>query len=952
MKTAQLLRVSLFIPNHIRHLSSPLPQSRRVQPCLSTHLIRSGHVRLPPVQAKDFSSGYSHRARRVLHRYGPLTKDETFEVDTTNFLRSGQNGRPAAWLSLLDPYMPARLRSSGRLSEDDSDYEPSLPSTDQLLSFFKMGENNTSTNLLSYLAVHQERWEALAWLLREILETCPSYSSQIIASTSLPQWEMKTHGVWNPPEYQPYSLGSDDKFTALPLDQYLDQGFQRNGFSLRSSHHETVGLVLKTLGQLVILAADRTRTDPIHGLVMSVVLHILGQMHHLDLLPSSLYNYEIHQKISSSGRPPTLYLLSQRIMTVLSDTAWKNHWQGEMAQAKTYGYELPQPRVQPQMPFIGTEIWLDLILWICIQGGWIREGGYIVSYMEMRQDSPSTRWTTIAWEDVCRTKTVKLGMAALLKLQIDKSRTNQSTGIAIANSGVAHIDPGLRTVSAEAIKALMSGLANTVQQSAEHSEEFTFASVWDQVMACNNLLLRSRYNEGWTFVRRLLRKRLEEMLQFHRQVSIHKNTTLDLLLQLKQLHQLGEDPDETSTEQDDSLAPVLGLSLRTLYLLASRNKTVDTLKAFSEAQKIIDTERQYYISTFASWFAAATFKRVPNLQAGEHNLEIAASSLSLPNYISKALLELITDTKNTELGTWLLFNDDIDSGAIKPDWIEEPDLQPVLMRYAVMSGDDQLKTRVLELMAETSSLEKYLHALLQSKIQAGEWDEVELIFETYASRYAISWVPADVLEIAAAILQIASSDTGKDVDRPLSILQDILSGKVHNIGREGEHHGLLHERQLLNQLARMCRTIGGPLASIRPGPGNFRGRAHYRTRISSESFRPLLQAVTSFRGVRAGIDLWEKYVAARSDPSSPPSSGGQTKNEDIGLLLEDPPNDPQKIEPTFSLLRIIVAQLQQDQESSPPQDSHASQRWNEQMAWALQVGKNLGYDEQDLLPGF
>lgn len=860
----------------IKHI--PLGVSRPV-PTSSLHLGDRKQVKRPAILRRIPQSLPSITVSRYHepggHQHVPQIplRQRRLPPKQENLLSLPHQNDPVTWVQKLDPYIPFRLRAVPGDQELDriDNAEGSLPSLEQLVPFLEEANESVNLNMLSFIGVHQGRWETLMWLMREILQICPSYSNSLEGSHTLP-------GVISWDDFHTISKKVDTALIREPishaywsLEGFLDGGRRQCGFSETSFGNRAVGQMWLVVGTLILEASDRPTTDPAHATMMSMVMYILAQMHHLDLLPASIYNYQVEETASDPVRPPTLYLLSHRILAVLSDTAWKHHWEQEMADAIDYGYELSKPRVQPQLPHIGPEIWLDLVLWACVQGSWIREAGQLIMDIESRKADESRKWTAVSWHEVCKTSEPKRGLTALLKLQIDRSRLNQSTGISIANSGISSIDPGIRTISREVVLAISEGLANVLYDQPQNGIQSSSRTLCS-LEACNSLLDCKSDHADREHVAGLIIKGVQTS-SFDRGARPFRDSTLSKIFSSLGFAQQQNRQEMLQNQDSDVSASLLGLLYSRLDILARNSDLLDSLSVLEQIMDTVDSNRDSQVNTFIKDFDSHR-----NQPRNSRNLRDPSSAIAdshslfpeLPTYVVDALLNLIVDTRQFDLGNWLIFNDDIDGGPLTPRLLDEECLQPVLLRYASASGNEQLKIAILDRMSKHpfSKTPMAVHALMGYQMVQGNWQVVESVLRHMTRQSGLSWSARDVMELAAVVLREAEVSSPqpyserKAIIQPIHILQSLFNGDYQPLEIESAGPSrILMERRLANQLYRILSSLAGPFSLLHPGPGDRSGRAHYLTPVAPQDFKILLDAVIQHRGLDAGIAFYDQWVA-------------------------------------------------------------------------------------------
>ena len=317
-----------------------------------------------------------------------------------------------AWAALLDPYLPLELRSKSWL-ENLAQFEgvrpiKSLP----LLLAEAQRARSLKQDLLSYVGLSQGRWPALLWLIKALLASRRS-GLAILGDPSLHQQ----------PYVPPMPL---DDFTrrptpsnetavhepCRPLSPSLDQITASHtkwwqGKPI-SANLDPLGQIWECVGCLILEAIDRGPEQAVE--IMSCVLQIIAYIHHHGAVPNSLYYYKPARHQSALRRPPTLHLLSSRILTLLSDSMWKAHEKEIVAEAALVGakyvykgHELPAAECTPRLRPLKPELWLELVLWSCVEGGHVNEAANIVHQMAQRKGEAS--WSVIGWHDVQNTST-------------------------------------------------------------------------------------------------------------------------------------------------------------------------------------------------------------------------------------------------------------------------------------------------------------------------------------------------------------------------------------------------------------------------------------------------------------------------------------------------------------------------------------------------------------------
>ena len=344
-----------------------------------------------------------------------------------------------AWAALLDPYLPLELRSKSWL-ENLAQFE-GVRSVEALPALLAEAQRAQSLkqNLLSYIGLSQGRWLALLWLIKAMLASRrPGLA--ILGNPSLHR------PTYVPPmpldDFTRYPSPSGEARVhepcgplSLTLDQITDSHTKWWQGKPVSARPDLVGQIWECVGHLILEAVDR---GPEHSVdIMSHVLLIIAYMHRHGAVPNSLYNYKPAKDPSALRRPPTLHLLSSRILALLSDSMWKAHEKEIIAEAAQVGakyvykgHELPGAEFTPRLRPLRPEIWLELVLWACVEEGQINEAARIVHHMAQRKGEAS--WSVIGWPAV--QKASGYGQSEDAAVDWDRARTRY-VGVAGACEG-------------------------------------------------------------------------------------------------------------------------------------------------------------------------------------------------------------------------------------------------------------------------------------------------------------------------------------------------------------------------------------------------------------------------------------------------------------------------------------------------------------------------------------
>ena len=874
-----------------------VPAATEVLPRITSH---------PGVHRREWQRNastdrYSGEHIREDSNFGNVENEASLRVEA--IVSSLSRKDPKTWAGLVEAYLPLHLREGGQDVVKIHTQVTNLHSIYTLPLLLSKARSYAGVDLLSYLGVYQGRWEAVMWLIKALMDHYPRLLKEEQEARQIPSliWPMSGQSldmITDKAIETELSSSSKQSLESLTLNGIFDpQGPPLN------LGREILGQIWQSLGTMVLQAADRSPEDPSYSTIMSHVFQILAHLHHIEAFPSSIYNYTPASDPTVMQRPPTLHLLSRRIMSTLSDLEWGLQWQDEISKYQKLGYDLAKAPVLAKIREFGPETWLDLILWACVEGSWIEEGVWLVTEMERRKANKNTQWSVINWQDICAFKESELDLTAIMKSQIERTRLNQVGAIGIATGPNSTVNMGERTVSREVVLAILDGLLNT-RTVRTNARGLVFSDTQRKIMACKDLLERHHPQLDHNF----LNANILRILEGSGADLTDKPGILKLLLDLRGSRFKGRfDDDSTSNSvQDlntDDSAAFLGLLHRNLNNFAQENNVQGSLITLRQIQDLIDHLRNENLKAFAvelkeSMLQARYDTRF--LNSNESKLWVAHPQIPIAALVS--LLDLITDTEIFDVGKWLLFNDDIDGGLFDPELYSDSNLQPALLRFATATADNQLLTKVLERL-ETPLSEQVLHAVLRCQVALRNWNAIDDLLSHLQRTPNMSWSSSDATSIAGAIIQLEHGPQGstsrQSMDKAIKILHNILDGRYNTIHQPSELPDFLQSR-LANQLRRMIRTLPGILSNVNETFIGDPARAHSRVEIPAISFNILLQKLVQYCGPMDGRRLWERWC-------HDPGEALQSIPVHESLLNSDGGKDRESVvTPSVYMLRIIM----------------------------------------------
>ena len=824
-------------------------------------------------RSHEFASTATKKTLHSKHTDGFEYGQSGLPIELEKFFASRRLQHGAEWGAIIDSYLPAELRLSNEVSPEPQSTSVPRQSINILPQVLAKAREQSKIDLLSYVGIYQGRWEAVIWLVKAMMENYTGRGHREEQQERLSYMLWPNHGE-NLDELtmEPIQVESPG-VSRISLESLMNDNMNESDDPVVLLEHRSLAQIWQSLGNMILQAADRSPNDPKYNLTMTQVFRILGHLHRIDAFPDAIYNYASPADHTVLQRPPTLYLLSKRIMSTLSDVEFDLQWKQEVLKYQQQGYEISNTSVTPRIREFGPELWLDLVLWACVEGGWISEAAWVIGEMERRKASRRTQWSVISWQQICTRKAPEIDWPSILRLQIDRTRLNQVGGIGIATGSDSTMDMGTRTISREVVLAVMDGLLNIRVIGPNAS----FGTVQQSIINCKNLLQRDHPALETNLLNAFVLRLIETTGLDERESPGVLQQILDIRSTTGKSAVTTEPSSSIHNLDADDTAATLGLLHRNLCTFAEKGNLQGSLIAFRKIQSIIDTKRDQHIQSFASELKL-------RLSRGDHCDDLiddreldsaAAFSPQMPVSTLIAFLDLITESKSYDLGRWLLENEDSDGGVVDPELYSDRNLQPALLRFATATADDNLLTKILAKI-EPPIPQPVLHALLRCQIAMGKWPAVQKLLEHFQDTPGMSWKASDAMAIARAILQLENSSSDAQTAEQMCQAQELLTNVLHgkyNSPRDPSQPPDLSETKLANQLGRILKTL--PISTLIKNlvpeytPQAF-NRAHTSVSITPNAFNILLETIVEISGPSAGKILWERWC--REPGESPPKS--------------------------------------------------------------------------------
>ncbi|KAI9810895.1 MAG: hypothetical protein M1827_005754 [Pycnora praestabilis] len=812
----------------------------------------------------------------------------------------------------LDGFLPPQLRL------DQNDGVTAKPLKD-LPRFLAQARQVQNIDLLNYIGVQEGRWQAVIWIVKNLLDRS-SYDQEVarlenclsnLAWNNADTLERATvTAIW-----AENGVRKSESRTATLNELTASMGGHSNKDSY-DLERDALKQIWQSLGSMILTAADSEADEARR--IMSVVLQIIAYLHHINLVPATLYSYSMADESSTNKRPPTLHLLSSRILTSLSDATWRAHEDFVKSEAAAIGaeyvykgHEVPGARYKLKVRELGPQVWLDLVLWSCVEEGFIPEGTWIVQ--EMKKRFGDHKWSVLNWKAVQDPSDHRRRNPARVDWEGIQGRTGGVVGrIEGYSADRPFVELGDRTVSSEVLAALIDGLISTLRTGVG-DRGLSFGTVYRNIAMLRDVLEVDHFNLEIGSLHQLILRLLEShgvdpnvdpgvletilklapfpkpripeatnvlMHDKDRQSpsdqlnSINYNFEQVLSESTPSSHQPHQGKYQRRSDYHQS-AIVRELFLRLLTVSSRAGDIRGALRAFTKLQDYLDMEKRKSINEFIMELQRRTASDADfaDLEPEDSLIELPETYQPIPAPVLAALLKVVTDSKAHQFGRWLMNADDFD-GSIIPEYMYgSPIIAPELLRFAAATKDPTLTNKVADAMRPPLS-EPLLHALLQTQINLRQWDGVENILEylQHKSNFTTpAWSAADATTFAKVILELrhdnltASSefertDNAESLKKAKDIFTNLLRGHYSTpTNRSGNKYRNHHnDRKYLIAMFKSSRTLLAKLCPGEDAPANL-SAIIIGTKPSCHAFNIFLEGIVSTQGSHAGRKMWSQW---------------------------------------------------------------------------------------------
>ena len=724
---------------------------------------------------------------------------------------------PAAWTALLERGLPHHLLQSGELKTDTTLEARDI--AEILLAAQRGTDPRNGVDLLFYLGMEKGRWKAVIWLIKYLVES--------FGTTHLQRGRLShTVSSWNSDKFLDKITNDAIDFQHLvgPTHQVISSSYRPQSLDEltddlkpeKLSRNEllpcdALGQIWRSLGHMTIACAD---TD-----IKPEILEIIAYLHHMEIMPSSIYSQKPSGDVTTIQQPPTLSLFSSRILTSLSDAAWRAHQKLVIEEAKMKGGEYASVRPEiPGMAYrvnvagIRPEIWLELILWSCLHGGWVLEGAEILRKVYL--EPTARQWKPLSWRSLIPDDEAddpdwdNLGYLFNTRAPSTMDQSKLTSPVAVE-----------KTLSCEVVNAYVDALLSKMRVGVG-DRGVPPALVLEFLHAFQKFLARSGLNLGsgsWDAV--ILR-------YFEAQETIVSwRPRFENLISLSPA--MAEEA-SSPTRQNlpayvlDGSAAIIGLFHRALRSRVKAGDVGGALELFKSLQSRTDKDKRKSVVDFLRKQQLLLSDGDPESGLFTSNfsgIDYPAFDVQIPPTTIGPFLELITDAKAYEFGKWLLYSEEVDGPLIPERLYGDTAITPGLVKFATETNDKVLLSKVINARAlragegEASLPRNVLQSFFESQVKLKRWDTAVRLLQHMKDTPFSYWNAISLAHVARMmLLQFRGSEDGdersqRDLIRARDLFTDMVQGRYE---RPGHMSG--HVQEHVNVMLTMLSTLGSDWA--------------------------------------------------------------------------------------------------------------------------------------------
>lgn len=776
------------------------------------------------------------------------------------------------WVTLLEKYLPRDLSLSFK-QESRTAFDGQRDAQD-VLEILQAAQRHNGLDILNYMVLNQHRHKAVIYLANKLLEPTQNEADQSAA------WEQPSNIFWPSARLSELSKAPID----LPPKAYVESSTPRatlarvfGGSDIVSGHETLMRLLWPVLANLVIASVRLSMEEGKQ--VMNTVHQIIARIHHVGLIPTTVYTYSMPQAPTTVQYPPILSLLTSRILSTLSDAVWRAYQDDEISRLLKEGRshrdlisDVPGGRFRLKVRELGPEVWVEFILWCCVEGGFASAGARIIQALREDFDHP---WYAIHW--------TLGGQGTENEIpKVDWDRVKRRHGGTVGpiegySREKPFVETPTRTISAEVVLALVDCLINTIDQGHVYSGLAT-ADVLDKIS--NVVAFLEPHGLAPAYFDYLAVRVLQTE-------NISLQTSPDALATwastvsgLRSLQPVKARPFRKPGLSVDYVLEHSALEAGIFHQVLQRyiessltTKAVDTLTLL---QKRVDASKLEAIGEFLS-LAVRPQDGFFTSRPLQRHTEYIHSHGQLPEYKLPLIINMVTKARLFGLSDWLLYSADIDGPVIPVEVHGRPSIAIALSRHAAAKDDIFLMKSILAGSADSrrKPTVNLLRALVNAQIHFRAWDDVHYLLERLRKSEAGGYSPSIVANLAAMILRLQAESERQQSDTTEADLQQAeeLLGRILNGGYDAPKadFNIVQKKAFRQQVGFLLRFLAD-IADSRLGDIAVSHINKFPVsnspNLDLDTFHTIFAAVVEVKGALEARRMWEIFCK-HPGPSTP-----------------------------------------------------------------------------------
>nr|POF13056.1 hypothetical protein CFP56_10204 [Quercus suber] len=710
----------------------------------------------------------------------------------------------------------------------------------------KLNEHPDTTSLLTYLGVVEQRWDAVIWLIKHVIEGTEAVLLPR-PSPSIPIWPWTNEGSMHSITDNAFTISVPALASGLPDLETLTSSQRSDEAPTQATiRRDFLGLLWYSLAEMILVCED--------GVIKPEVLEIIAYLHHRELMPMSIYAQKPPATAHAIQQPPLLHLLSSQILKSLSDAAWKAQERLIMKEAEargSYYRAIPPTAYRVHVEGLRPEVWLELVLWSCLQGDWLCDGLLILYRICVHQG----RWAPLPWR------------ALIPNEQGSHVMVNRFLEM-YPNAGTDRMDQSYaqvrRTISSEVVNAYIDALLSEIPEVEPHGD--TLVTMHGPRLLASFKMFMERSHTGlhagsWDTV--VLRGYNSTNNSLASSALPSPTALADLSKLSPRLSQLVEDESFMAVGlYHNALRQTVeqGNLEGSIQLIKQLNTYTMTSKTTNKSSPSEEMESQY--SSQFQISSGRTYTKPP-------------IHANVPTTILAPLLELVLDSQAYKVGRALLDQGSPSTFVIKGEMYGDPVLSASLARFAAETGDRALFSRIISETAmhkqrqgpQAAQLSENLsRAFLNTQINVRKWSAARKLLEFMKDlKYSVD---TDTLaNLSGVILKAQANRKEGDLEQGKELFTMVLSNRDDQTYHDA-NNSRLHIKSQVKVAAREERNrqtlLLAIIASLDPYWAVFctgvRELSGFRTfTLSARTFNIVFEGIIEAFGSSVGRRVLEQF---------------------------------------------------------------------------------------------